>query len=315
MSDQQISQFRRRWQLLELLQHAERGLTAAHLLDRVKCGRMTLYRDLDFLTSCGMGLEKTTVNGEKRWMLSAPQLPPLVLSPLQMLALQLARGLLGPLEGTAAVQELDALLTRFNPRTTSPAAVSLAPPRVTPASTINRLVDQALRQRKQLRILYKGLDDTAPEPRTLDPLRQRLADNDLYLLAFDRDRRAVRTFKMVRIHGVEVLPDPADDHPEFDETAVFAGTIKAWSGTPVQVAVRLSARVAPVAPEYPLVADQRLEPQPDGSVVVHGTTAGIIEAMRWVLSWGREARVLAPQSLVDAVVEQISGALHRYDQS
>jgi len=47
----------------------------------------------------------------------------------------------------------------------------------------------------------------------------------------------------VRIHGVVVLPDPADDQPEVDETAVFAGTIKAWSGTPVQVAVRLSARV------------------------------------------------------------------------
>jgi hypothetical protein len=49
-------------------------------------------------------------------------------------------------------------------------------------------------------------------------------------------------------------------------------------------------------------------------VIVAATVAGIIEAMRWVLSWGANAVVLGPTSLRDAVGAELIAACSAYDR-
>jgi len=38
-------------------------------------------------------------------------------------------------------------------------------------------------------------------------------------------------------------------------------------------------------------------PQPDGSIIFSAETAGIHDNRIWILNWGANARVLAPESL------------------
>jgi proteasome accessory factor B len=134
----------------------------------------------------------------------------------------------------------------------------------------------------------------------------------LYLVAFDHDRCDYRTFKVLRMSQVQKLPDKVAPHADFDEEAFFAHSVKVWSGEPIDVRVRFTATVASIVHEYPLVEGQTLEDAADGGVVLTARVAGIPEAMRWVLGWGRDAEVLAPRELREAVAQQVKGAAARY---
>ena len=50
---------------------------------------------------------------------------------------------------------------------------------------------------------------------------------------------------------------------------------------------------------------QRIEENPDGSLVLHMKTAGLVEVGSWVLSFGSDAEVLAPESLRQDCLDEI----------
>jgi hypothetical protein len=82
-----------------------------------------------------------------------------------------------------------------------------------------------------------------------------------------------------------VLADKANAHRSVDIDALFAHSRKAWSSDAselIDVVVRLSARAARLASEYPLVDTQTLHDEPGGAVTVHARVAGVPETMRWV---------------------------------
>lgn len=65
---------------------------------------------------------------------------------------------------------------------------------------------------------------------TLDPLLLRVVDDELYLLARARARRAARTFKIVRVQETAILDEPALPQPELRPEEAFRRAVKAWSG-------------------------------------------------------------------------------------
>jgi predicted DNA-binding transcriptional regulator YafY len=302
----------RQWRLVQALHGLYRGKTPSSLTKELGITRSTLYRDLKVLEQAGVPLDISHENGEARYRLEGTQLPPLAPSALQLAALQLARSQLHALEGTALVHELDSLLARWDHRSTAELGLSLQSAS-SPASTEDvERIDQAIRRGRRARFRYRGARDAHETFRFVDPVALRYAGGHLYLIAWDHDREDWRTFKSTRIHHARISPEPADEHPPFDEVELFAGSVKAWSGDPVNVLVRLSPDVASRAHEWPLIADQQLEHSADGSALVHARVAGITEALRWVLSWGAAAEALEPTELREAVREELAGALSHY---
>jgi predicted DNA-binding transcriptional regulator YafY len=60
-----------------------------------------------------------------------------------------------------------------------------------------------------------------------------------------------------------------------------------------------------VAHEYPLTSTQLIEPDGD-AVLVHAKVSGLEEVTRWVLRWGGDAQVLAPQALQDRLRTELA---------
>lgn len=304
----------RQWELVVALGERRRGATIQQLMEAVGASRATTYRDLKFLVESGVPIHHERVNGEVRYRLHGPPLPPLRPTALQLAALHLARRMLDALEGTRLVQELDALLARLAPGAGDPAdpAIELgerAPPR---QPTRVQVIDEAIATGRRIQFQYHAAHRDAPEPRRADPVAFRHLHDHLYLIAWDLDRVDWRVFKLPRIGEVQVLDEPADAHPAYDEQALFAHSARIWSGDPVSVAVRLKPAVARFAAEWPLAAHQTIEPRADGSVVIRAEVAGTIEALRWVLSWGRNAEALAPPELREAVATELHAALAAY---
>ncbi len=286
-----------------------RGVSIRRLCDELDVSRATLYRDLDVLSAAGLPIVSERVNGEARRRLLTDVAPTRGLGSKELAAIALARHSLTGLEGSGLVGTLDSILrTKPAPRVKIGARVRASKR----SPSVVHALDRAIQERRRVRMRYRGTTDSAPRTREMDPAGLHLEDGHAYVYAFALDRDEWRTFKIARIHWIEILDVPSEHHPGLERITSLTHAVRVWSGDPVDVTIRIAAGVAWLLPEWPLVPDQRIEERSDGSMLVHAKVAGLVEVRRWVLSWGRNATVLAPKALRDAVCDELNDALAGY---
>ena len=154
------------------------------------------------------------------------------------------------------------------------------------------------------------------EPRraTVRPylLEPSLQTHALYLIGFDEDRQAMRTFKVERMRDLAVLPRTFDA-PEAD---VVTQLRRAWDiiadQPATEVVLRFAPSVAGRVKEATWHPSQRVTTLPDGGIEWRATVAGTIEIRLWILQWGADVEVLAPAALRADVAETLRKALLAY---
>jgi proteasome accessory factor B len=120
----------------------------------------------------------------------------------------------------------------------------------------------------------------------------------LYLIGFDEDRGAVRTFKVERILSASLTPETFAPDPGFDPSAELRRAWDIMADEPLEtVVLRFAPSVAKRVAETRWHPSQELETQPDGSLVWRGRVAGVREIRLWILGWGADVEVLGPSSL------------------
>ena len=140
---------------------------------------------------------------------------------------------------------------------------------------------------------YRGRHDEAVEHRRVQPLQLQLVGGAVYLSAFDLDRRDVRSFRLDRLHGVEVeTPATAEVPPAGHEPAYV----------PVDEEVAVELRLTTQATWIlRLLPPTQVQPLDDGEVhaLVH------TDAPDWLLAHvraaGGQAEVLRPAELRGAL--------------
>jgi predicted DNA-binding transcriptional regulator YafY len=85
-----------------------------------------------------------------------------------------------------------------------------------------------------------------------------------------------------------------------------------WSEDEFNVKIRFNQAVADYINERQWHPDQRIEENPDGSVVLSLTVNHLLELKRWILSWGSMAQILEPQSFVDDIKQTIDDMMGKY---
>jgi proteasome accessory factor B len=80
-----------------------------------------------------------------------------------------------------------------------------------------------------------------------------------------------------------------------------------YYGDMQQVAVRFDTEIIPFIQERNWHDSQKFSlPEADGSVVMTFSASGLVDIMRWVMSYGSHAQALEPPALVSAIREEIS---------
>jgi predicted DNA-binding transcriptional regulator YafY len=305
----------RQWQLVRVLNGTRFGLRIDQITDKLACSRPTAYRDIKLLVDAGVPITKDLSNGEARYrLLREAELPALGISPLQVTALTLARAQLEPLAGTGLIQELDALLARFSLASKQQSfqfathAVSL-PGR----AEIMKCVARSMESRRRVHVHYRAASRGGEVTQVhLEPLLVNVVAREPYLRAYCVERNAEQTYKVARVVQVELTAQPFTHTPAEPPAAAFQHSIKAWGGKPRVVQVRLDSNVAWLASEYPMIAGQKLELNSDGSATIEARVSGIVETMRWVLSWGGSAEALSPPELREATRAELEKASAKY---
>lgn len=188
-----------------------------------------------------------------------------------------------------------------------PRGQQLLPAHVSPA-----VLDQvyaALYQGQQLDIWYKDKS----EAMRFHP--QGLVDRGVvrYLVAPARDYDTPVLVALHRIKKVAIVDEPARKLSGFDlYDYINAGNLGYPIGGVIQLKLHFYGSSGQHLYETPLTADQHLEQQPDGSVVLQAELDETSELYWWIQGFGANVEVLAPKSLRKRVAADLKLALSRY---
>lgn len=280
------------------------GLGAVDLAAYCGVDRRTIYRDIEALESMGVpvwqldgkfGIDRDGYQSTVRLNLN------------ETVALYFAARLLahhsdennphvvGALDKLAASLP-DATLSEHMSRAAT--VIRAKPMRSNYVQTLETLT-RAWADRRAVQIEYWAAERERPELRVIEPyfLEVGRFEPASYVLAHDRLRDALRTFKLERIQRTELLPEQYEIPDDFDPYAWLQSSWAIMAEEEVEVRLRFSAHVARRVQESVWHHSQRLEQLADGGCLLTMCVGGIREIRSWVLSWGADVEVLAPEEL------------------
>ncbi|MHB9134615.1 MAG: WYL domain-containing protein, partial [Armatimonadota bacterium] len=148
------------------------------------------------------------------------------------------------------------------------------------------------------------------EVRTVDPYHLYYHHGLWYLHGWCHLRNHTRDFALTRMRQVE-LRTTTFPPPDLDAIkAKLAQRFSVMTGDPVEVVVRFDTEEARRVRERVWHPSQQIENHPDGSCTLRMTVEGITTVVRWLLSFGRHAKPIAPPELVRQMQDEVQAMAH-----
>jgi len=299
------------------------GISAQAIAERIGVSKRTVYRDLQAMDR---DAALPIWQDKGRWGLDAGAfLPPLALTRDEAMTFFLAARLLARASDERDTELIGAFVKLANilppvlaghlRATVDTYATTARNERFT---RIFRVLTQAWAERRVVEIEYgPGVYDQAkgPQRRRVRPLaiEPSALTRAIYLIGFDEQRQARRTFKVERILEASLTPETFDE----DAGATFAAELlRAWdviTDQPIErVVVRFSPEVAQRVGETTWHPSQETSLGPDGWLTWSARVAGLQEVRLWILGWGGDAEVVEPAALRERVRDELDAAVARY---
>ncbi len=283
----------------------------------------TIQRDLDYMRyQLDAPLEYSAKHRGYHYTEKNYKLPAIAIKESDLFAIYLAEKLLLQYEGTAIYDSLCSVFKKIED--SLPNKISLDSiddhSRFTvfpPSNTIIKpgiweTVASAIRLSKKLEVHYQT-PGSEPSVRKLDPYHGVRFEGDWYVVAFCHLRQEIRTFSLARMISVKMLPDTFEIPTSFDFYKLTGSHFGVhWSDDEFEVKIKFNKAVAGYLKERKWHPSQKIEENPDGSVILSLTVNHLLELKRWILSWGNMAEVLDPKSFVENIEKTIDEMKHIY---
>ena len=175
------------------------------------------------------------------------------------------------------------------------------------------LLSAAERNSRSARFTYLDKEGNSTA-RSVDPYGFIINAGRVYCVAYDHTRRDMRTFAIDSVGDPEVLARtfvrPNGFSIEEYGAASISGVLHADATT--EVRVRFAPRVAKAAIAARVVAERQVDPNADGSTEITYRVADVDEFVRWVLGWGNQAEILAPERARERIAEVVQQIGEKY---
>lgn len=315
------------WRVMEIhkIIRSSRFPNCTTLAEEIEVTPKTIQRDISFMRDqLGLPLEYHPIKHGYFYTQEVHEFPMLQLSRNDLVALFLARHALEPLRGTRLERMLSESFQKI--AGACPGEVSIAWNELDEAFSVKAagvlaadvtlfgdLLD-AVRACQEVSFDYHKLTGRKPERRRVRPHHVGQIEHGWYLIAFDPERGAMRTFALQRISNLEVSRTKFTRETDFNALDHLGGGFGVWSYAGDQkrkyeVHIQFEGYAARVVAErqwHPTQAIRKLKP--DGSVIeFQADLSGLEEITRWVLSWGGKAKVLGPAELKKRVALEVEG--------
>jgi len=301
-----------------------RGYTANELADELEVSRRTIFRDLNMLEMARIPYYFDADQGGYR-ISRRFFLPPINLTLTEALAILLLTGRLKstsrlPLltQGARAAAKVEsALPSAIRQHVGSMIdrlSMLLAP--VSRHEGLDAMFDSlagAIAERLICKIVYISFQEQRQITTTIRPLRLVFISRAWYVIAQSSAHRQVRTFKLARIKKFTPTKKSFDEPQAVDLQDYFG---QAWSMIPEgelhDVHLRFSPKVAGNVAEVQWHNSQRVEWNDDGSMDFHVQVDGLGEITWWILGYGDQVEVIAPDRLRERIADVAAAALSKH---
>jgi predicted DNA-binding transcriptional regulator YafY len=315
-------QLGRQWRLIQRLSNSRAGVSLDALAEELECVKRTVYRDLDALMLAGFPLLSERRDGRVFYrFLEGFRLGGAPFSADEILALAFGEDLLRTLEGTVFHDSIHSALAKIRAGLPPELAAYLERLResfrVLPGphksyhrfrETIRQL-NEAVLNRRGVRIRYRTGSSGAVRWRDLDPYRVWYRAGALYVIGLDHRSGEVRTFAVDRISRMQATDRPFQVPASFDFDAMLGAAFGVVAEPEVQrVRIRFEPQWASWVAERTWHESQQLERLPDGRLELSMEVGGAAEVRSWVLSFGAGAQVLEPEGLRRDVARELERA-------
>jgi predicted DNA-binding transcriptional regulator YafY len=302
----------------QLLRNRDRT-TAQHLADELEVSERTVRADITFLKD---RLHAPILYGKKQgfyykdptWRLSTYPL-----TQGELFALTLGARMLKAYSGTAYRRELETAIARLSERLPeqnwvdlqklseehmlfrSGAALDLDP-------EIWNNLETACHNQRSVLMTYYTASRNATSDRVFDPyLLHIYRGTNPYVIGYCHNRKMIRWFRVDRIRKLAPTNDNYIRDPNFDPSQYLDQIFQHEVGDgAVDVAIEFDSATAPYIRERKWHPSQELIEHADESVTLTMTVGGLNDIKRWVLSYGKGARVLSPPKLIAMVKTEIA---------
>ena len=301
----------------------ELGLSSLHL--------RTIKRDMEALLAAGFDIESQYLQRGKVWRLGprSRKSHPIQASATELIALSIGRDLLYPLAGTPFWQAIESFWNKLKDEL--PESVwkhyeayrQVLYVRGMPAKTYQRqhgilaTIHRAILERRVVRIEYQP-PGRESQQREIEPYAVVFYQSSLYIVAAARELPPGHADRIRHLKLDRFLRATAQDYffrrpADFDLEQHLGQGIGIFSGGKVRdFTIRISSRGARWVVEDPWHAEQRVEPQPGGELLLTVPAHHDLEIIPRVLALGSEAEVLAPASCRKAVAAIVQQLAERY---
>lgn len=308
--------------MLRIHEDLKRGAltNCTRLANDLEVSRKTVVRDIAFMRDrLKLPIEFDPQINAYRYTHPVSAFPTVQVSEGELLALLVARKALEQYRGTPFHRQLEASFEKltaglkdrisFSPaeelRSVSFKNVGLGKADM---AVFNTLSAATLRQ-QDVEFDYRKPGESRATRRRVQPYHLAHRENLWYLVGFDPERAALRTFALPRISNVTVLKTTFVRPPDFSPEKFFASALGVLGGArDYRVVIRFSAAVADRVREREWHESQTLRDLPDGRLELQLRLGALPEIERWVLTWGADAEAIQPKELRDRL-RATAGAL------
>jgi len=305
----------------------------SQIAEQLEVNRKTIQRDLNFMREdLDLPLEYDERSHGYFYARPVSDFPFVKARPEDLVAMVVARKALAPMRGTGGSALEDALRCGFQRiHATMGEQVSLPWRDLEQAFSVkemgmahrddfcfHRLI-MAILESRELQFQYRKLAGAKAEKRRVQPYHLTEIDGGWYLLAFDLERQARRTFAVQRIRGVEVLVHRFLRNRDFTLEDHFAGSFGVWAGdgkdAPVySIEIRFTGYAARVVAEREWHPSQSVtELNGEDQVALRLELRALEDVTRWILGFGSQAEVIGPPELRELVKTTLRDTLRHYE--
>jgi proteasome accessory factor B len=285
------------------------------LAEQIEVTQKTIQRDISFMQNdLGLPLEYDGAKHGYFYERPVHEFPLMQYSVEDVVALFLARKAIEPLQGSPLEATLRDSFKRLSGALHGEVsfhwsdldeAFSVKDAGVVPADVrLFEKVARAVLECRTLRFDYRKIDGEEWESRSVRPFHVADFDGGWYVIGYDEDRKAKRTFALQRMKAVRVMKSKFLRPGDFSLSDHLGGSFGVWhrpedKGKTQRVVLRFTGWAARMVSErrwHPSQQTKWIGKKEEVLEIVF-ELSGFEEIRRWILSWGPQVEVLEPKDL------------------
>lgn len=296
----------------------------SRIAKEIEVSTRTIKRDIDFMKyRLNLPLEYDSRRYGYYYTEPVENFPSLPITEAEVFALLVAQKAIAQYHGTPYEHPLQAAFRKLTSQLDTQAkyslgnldeALSFRPYAPGDADLkIFEILTRALREHRAVKFLYKNLGARVAQKRHVHPYHLACIQNHWYLFAFDVNRKAMRTFVLSRLSGLELAPEKFAPDQKFDPDEYLKGSFTVFKGKEdYEVVIEFDIWATDLIRGRKWHASQNFTELPNGTSRLTMRLNNIEEMEQWVLSWGLHATVVRPAELAQRLRQTIAGLAKRY---